>query len=66
MNLQQLYDSKHGGVPCDVHRMVKGDSSPKASSRWCRLCGAFICDECRPNVTDRLKAALMRFMGKAA
>jgi hypothetical protein len=49
--------------PCDVCLWAKGDSSPKPTVAYCGLCGAWICDDCRPKWTLRGVAALKRAMG---
>ena len=53
-------------VACDVHALLKNDSSPKPSARYCAICDAFICDECRANWTARFSAFFKRLRGAAA
>jgi hypothetical protein len=39
--------------PCRVCLTLDGDSTPKASAKWCGKCGTFICAECKPNLLRR-------------
>lgn len=46
---------------CEVHRLVDGDTTIRLV-KWCELCKAFICDDCRPNPIKRAKAAALRIL----
>lgn len=47
---------------CDVHRLVDGDAGIR-KVLWCKVCQAWICDECRPDLVKRAKAMAIRLAG---
>lgn len=49
-------------MPCDVCKLVFDDDSPK-DVRWCPICQAYLCEECRTNWLARAQAALVRGLG---
>lgn len=46
---------------CEVHRLVHGDTTIRLV-KWCELCKAFVCDDCRPNILKRATAAALRLL----
>lgn len=49
-------------MPCAVCQLVFDDDSEK-DVRWCPLCQAYLCDDCRANWPARAQAALVRGLG---
>jgi hypothetical protein len=47
---------------CDVCRLVRGDTSAKLVE-FCKLCNAWLCDRCRQQPLERIKAALLKWRG---
>ena len=48
--------------PCRVCELLDNDSTPKATAKWCGLCGTFICEECRGNPARRALVAVAHKM----
>lgn len=47
---------------CDVHRILDNDLRPRLV-RWCSMCHAWLCDECRGNWVRRAQAMARRKIG---
>ena len=44
---------------CDVHLLVDDDDRERLV-KWCAVCQAYICDECKLNLIKRAQAAIIR------
>ena len=42
--------------PCKVCQLLDGDNTPKATAKFCGVCGTYICDDCSPNLLRRSMA----------
>jgi hypothetical protein len=50
---------------CDVHVLIDNDSTPRPGTKYCGICDAWICPECRVSPVRRVRAAITRLKDRA-